>query len=280
MKKIKKCIFPSAGYGTRFLPITKTIPKEMLPIHAKPLIQYGVEEAIESGCEIIGIVTNGNKKAIEDYFDYNFEVENAIKNTSKENTLDDLNKIIKNTHFTYTRQTEIKGLGHAIFSAKPLVGNEAFGVILADDLCVNQNDGILSQMMRVYEKYPNHCIIAVEEIDLKDSNQYGIISGENIEKNIIKVNDMLEKPEEKDTLSNLAIIGRYILTPKIFDVLENTKKGKDDEIQITDALLELANQGEVLAYKFKGKRFDCGRIDGFMDASIFFQSFHSKIVIS
>ncbi len=270
MNKITKCIFPSAGYGTRLLPITKTIPKEMLLVHTKPLIQYGVEEAIEAGCDIMGIITNKNKTVIEDYFDNNLDVENVIQNSSNKNILDDLNDIINNNQFIYTRQLEIKGLGNAIYCAKPLVGNEAFAVILSDDLCINKNNGVLSQMMEVYEKYPNHCIVAVEKIAPEKSNQYGIISGENIQDNLIRVNDMVEKPEEKDALSDLAIVGRYILTPDIFDILENMKKGKGGEIQITDALLELAKKGNVLAVNFDGKRFDCGKIDGLMEANKYF----------
>ena len=268
--KVTKCIFPSAGYGTRFLPITKAIPKEMLLVDNKPLIQYAVEEAIESGCNVMGIVTSKNKKAIEDYFDYNAEIESLIANSPKKDILNDLNKIIKNNQFIYTRQLEIKGLGHAIYCAKQMVGDEAFAVILSDDLCTNENNGVLSQMMKIYEEYPNHCIVAVEKINIEKSNQYGIISGEQIKPNIIKVDNMIEKPEQKDALSDLAIIGRYILTPEIFDILENTKEGKGGEIQITDALLELAKQGKVLAVSFEGKRFDCGKIEGFKEANIFF----------
>ena len=168
----------------------------------------------------------------------------------------------------------MKGLGHAILTGQTLIGNEPFAVILADDLCDNDGESVLSQMTKVYEKYPNHCIVAVEEIPMSDTNKYGVIAGLNIEENIIKVDNMVEKPEPKDAPSNFAIIGRYILTPEIFDIIENTPAGKGGEIQITDALLTLAKQGKVLAYKFDGKRFDCGSIDGFVEAT---NHYYSKI---
>jgi UTP--glucose-1-phosphate uridylyltransferase len=269
-KTITKCLFPAAGYGTRFLPVTKSIPKEMLPILTKPLIQYGVEEAKEARCTTMAIVTNKYKKAIEDHFDTNTDIEQNIKGSSKEVLLSEVNDIITTCQFTFTRQLEMKGLGHAIYTGKPLIGDEPFAVILADDLCDNQNDGILKQMVKIYEQNPTCCIVAVEEIPLEDTNKYGVIAGETQSKNIIKVNNMVEKPETKDAPSNLAIIGRYILTPEIFDVLENTAPGKGGEIQITDALLYLAKQGKVLAYKFEGKRFDCGSIDGFVEATNYF----------
>ena len=269
-KTITKCLFPAAGYGTRFLPVTKSIPKEMLPILTKPLIQYGVEEAKEAGCTTMAIVTNKYKKAIEDHFDNSKDLEENIKGSSKEVLLSEVNDIITTCQFIFTRQLEMKGLGHAIYTGKPLIGDEPFAVILADDLCDNQNDGILKQMVKIYEQNPTCCIVAVEEIPLEDTNKYGVIAGKKQSENIIKVNNMVEKPEPKDAPSNLAIIGRYILTPEIFDVLENTAPGKGGEIQITDALLYLAKQGKVLAYKFEGKRFDCGSIDGFVEATNYF----------
>jgi len=168
----------------------------------------------------------------------------------------------------------MKGLGHAILTGQTLIGDEPFAVILADDLCDNDGESVLSQMTKVYEKYPDHCIVAVEEIPMSDTNKYGVIAGSNIEENIIKVDNMVEKPEPKDAPSNFAIIGRYILIPEIFDIIENTPAGKGGEIQITDALLTLAKQGKVLAYKFDGKRFDCGSIDGFVEAT---NHYYSKI---
>ena len=269
---IKKCLFPAAGYGTRFLPFTKSIPKEMLPIGTKPLIQYGVEEAKSAGCNTMAIVTSKYKKAIEDYFDTHTDIEQNISGNSKEKLLEPLNSLIDSTIFTYTRQKEMKGLGHAILTGEPLIGNEPFAVILADDLCDNSGDTVLSQMVELYKKYPDYCIVAIEEIPKKDTDKYGVIDGEFIEYNIVKVSNMVEKPKPEDAPTNLAIIGRYILIPEIFDIIKVTKPGKGGEIQITDALLTLAKQGKVLAYKFEGKRFDCGSIDGFMEASKYFSS--------
>ena len=267
---IRRCLFPAAGYGTRFLPATKAMPKEMLPILTKPLIQYGVEEAIEAGCDVMAIVTGRGKRAIEDHFDISYELEHQIKGTSKEHYLNEIRSVIDKCTFTYTRQVEMKGLGHAILSGEMLIADEAFCVVLADDLCDNPDGkGILAQMNELYKKY-RCCIVAVEEIDPKDSNKYGIIAGEEIENGVLKVDDMVEKPDPKDAPSNLAIIGRYILTPDIFDVIRDTKPGKGGEIQITDALLEMAKQGKVLAYKFQGKRFDCGSVEGFVEATNYF----------
>ena len=273
-KMIKKCLFPAAGYGTRFLPATKSVPKEMLPVLTKPLIQYGVEEAVSAGMNTMAMVISKYKKSIEDHFDRHTDIEDNISGSSKEELLSEVNSLINNCTFSYTRQLEMKGLGHAILTGQTLIGDEPFAVILADDLCDNDGESVLSQMTKVYEKYPNHCIVAVEEIPMSDTNKYGVIAGSNIEDNIIKVDNMVEKPEPKDAPSNFAIIGRYILTPEIFDIIENTPAGKGGEIQITDALLTLAKQGKVLAYKFDGKRFDCGSIDGFVEAT---NHYYSKI---
>ena len=273
-KMIKKCLFPAAGYGTRFLPATKSVPKEMLPVLTKPLIQYGVEEAVSAGMSTMAMVISKYKKSIEDHFDRHTDIEDNISGSSKEELLSEVNSLINNCTFSYTRQLEMKGLGHAILTGQTLIGDEPFAVILADDLCDNDGESVLSQMTKVYEKYPDHCIVAVEEIPMSDTNKYGVIAGSNIEDNIIKVDNMVEKPESKDAPSNLAIIGRYILIPEIFDIIENTPAGKGGEIQITDALLTLAKQGKVLAYKFDGKRFDCGSIDGFVEAT---NHYYSKI---
>ncbi|WP_294962686.1 UTP--glucose-1-phosphate uridylyltransferase GalU [Sulfurimonas sp.] len=267
--KIRKCLFPAAGYGTRFLPATKAIPKEMLPVLTKPLLQYGVEEAISANIETMAIVTGRGKRAIEDHFDISYELEHQIKDTSKEHYLTEIRNVINNCTFSYTRQIEMKGLGHAIACGETLIGQEPFAVILADDLCDNDSDSVLSQMIKLYEKY--QCsIVAVEEIPAEDSNKYGVIAGDVIEDNVIRVNDMVEKPEPQDAPSNLAIIGRYILTPDIFDIIKDTKAGRGGEIQITDALLTQAKKGGVIAYKFKGKRFDCGSVDGFVQATNYF----------
>ena len=269
MSQIKKCLFPAAGYGTRFLPATKAIPKEMLPVLTKPLLQYGVEEAIEAGISTMAIVTGRGKRAIEDHFDVSYELEHQIKGTSKEEYLTQIREVIESCTFSYTRQIEMKGLGHAILTGETLIGNEPFAVILADDLCDNANAGVLSQMTKLYEKY--RCsIVAVEEIPMQETNKYGVIAGEFIEENLVRVDNMVEKPDPKDAPSNLAIIGRYILTSDIFDILRETQPGKGGEIQITDALLQQAKQGKVLAYKFEGKRFDCGNVDGFVKATNYF----------
>ncbi len=268
---IKKCLFPAAGYGTRFLPATKATPKEMLPVLTKPLIQYGVEEAIEAGMNTMAIVTGRGKRAIEDHFDISYELEHQIKGTSKEHYLTEIREVIDKCTFSYTRQIEMKGLGHAILSGQTLIGQEPFAVILADDLCDNicEAGSVLSQMVRLYEKY-KCSIVAIEEVPLKETNKYGVISGKEIEEGVFKVDDMVEKPYPDEAPSNLAIIGRYILTPDIFDILQTTKPGKGGEIQITDALLTQAQNGMVLGYKFKGKRFDCGSIDGFVEATNYF----------
>jgi len=267
---IKKCLFPAAGYGTRFLPATKAIPKEMLPVLTKPLLQYGVEEAIASGCDTMAIVTGRGKRAIEDHFDRSYELEHQIDGTSKESLMDEIRGIVNDYTFSYTRQVEMRGLGHAILTGQTLIGDEPFAVILADDLCDNENDAVLTQMIKLYEEYPDKCIVAIEEIPKENTNRYGVISGKLIRESLYQVNDMVEKPESKDAPSNLAIIGRYILIPEIFDIIKETKPGKGGEIQITDALLTLAKQGKVLAYQFEGVRFDCGSIDGFVEATNYF----------
>ncbi|WP_066354197.1 UTP--glucose-1-phosphate uridylyltransferase GalU [Aliarcobacter skirrowii] len=272
---IKKCLFPAAGYGTRFLPATKATPKEMLPVLTKPLIQYGVEEALAAGIENMAIVTGRGKRAIEDHFDISYELEHQIKGTSKEHYLTEIRDVITKCTFSYTRQIEMKGLGHAILSGENLIGNQPFAVLLADDLCDSSDNGVLSQMVELYKKY-TCSIVAIEEIPKEDTNKYGVIAGNEIEPGIFMVKDMVEKPEPEVAPSNLAIIGRYILTPDIFDIIKETKPGKGGEIQITDALLTQAKKGMVLAYKFKGQRFDCGSIDGFVKATNYFYDKSNK----
>jgi UTP--glucose-1-phosphate uridylyltransferase len=263
---LKKCLFPAAGYGTRFLPATKAMPKEMLPIVNKPLIQYGVEEAIEAGLSQIAIVSGRGKRAIEDHFDISYELEHQIAGSSKEVLMEDIRDIISNCTFSYTRQLEIKGLGHAILTGETLIGNEPFAVILADDLCTNSDEGALSQMVSLYNQH--QCsIVAIEDVPEDRTQNYGIIEGEEIEDGLFKVSNMIEKPAPEDAPTNLGIIGRYILTPDIFDIIRNLKPGAGGEIQITDAICEQAKQGKVLAYKFKGRRFDCGSIEGYVKAT-------------
>ena len=264
---IKKCLFPAAGYGTRFLPATKAIPKEMLPVNAKPLIQYGIEEALNAKCDTMAIVTGRGKRAIEDHFDASYELEHQLKDAKKEHFLEEINDIIARCTFTYTRQKAMRGLGDAILTGESLIGSEAFGVILADDLCINEGgNSVLAQMAELYSKY-RCAIIAIDEVPHSELNKYGVIDGVEIEDGIFEIKSMVEKPEPKDAPSNLAVIGRYILTPDIFSILRYTKPDKKGEIQITDALNKQAQISRVLAYKFKGIRYDCGSVEGFVRAN-------------
>jgi UTP--glucose-1-phosphate uridylyltransferase len=266
---IKKCLFPAAGYGTRFLPATKAMPKEMLPVLDKPLIQYGVEEAMAAGMKNIAIITGRGKRAIEDHFDISYELEHQISGTSKEAQLQSIRRIIDECTFSYTRQIEMQGLGHAILTGETLIGDEPFGVILADDLCVGKDLGVIAQMVRIYEKY--RCsILAIEEVDPQEVHKYGVIAGSQLDDNTYMVSSMVEKPAPGEAPSNLAIIGRYILTPDIFDILRRTPPGKNGELQITDALQTQASEGMVLAYRFDGRRFDCGSFEGFVEATNYF----------
>jgi len=277
---IRKCLFPAAGYGTRFLPATKAMPKEMLPIVNKPLIQYGVEEAMEAGMTQIGFITGRGKRAIADHFDTSFELEHQIYGTSKETYLDDIREVMDSCDFVFMRQREMLGLGHAILTGQPMIGQEPFAVILADDLCAPPTEGdntrALGQLAALYERY--QCsIIAIEEVPQENTASYGIISGEEIAPGIYQVNDMVEKPKPEDAPSNMAIIGRYILTPEIFSYLEKTPPGANGEVQITDALKALAQDRQVLAVKFKGQRFDCGSIDGFVEATnYYYEHYYQK----
>ncbi|MDB2410509.1 UTP--glucose-1-phosphate uridylyltransferase GalU [Pseudomonadales bacterium] len=263
---IKKCLFPVAGYGTRFLPATKAMPKEMLPIVNKPLVHYGVEEALDAGLYEVGFVTGRNKRAINDYFDANYELEKEIAGTGKEELLTGIRDVINRGTFSTTRQRAMLGLGNAILTGETLVGDEPFGVVLADDLCFGEDDGVLTQMVELYKQF--RCtIVAIEEVPDDQIEKFGVIAGDAIRDDLYRVTDMVEKPKKEDAPSNLAIIGRYILTPDIFDILRNTPPGKNGEVQITDALLTQAKKGCVMAYKFKGRRYDCGSIEGFLDAT-------------
>jgi len=268
---IKKCLFPAAGYGTRFLPATKAVPKEMLPVITKPLLQYGVEEALSAGITNMAIVTGRGKRAIEDHFDNSFELESQLVGTSKEHYLKEIKEVINKSTFTYVRQKQMLGLGHAILTGKPLIGNEPFAVILADDLCDFNEKSVISQMIEIYNQ--QQCsVVAIEEVPMNQTHKYGVIAGKLFKNSIntYQVSEMVEKPKEKDSPSNMAIIGRYILTPDIFNILENTMPDKNGEIQITDALNIQAKQGKVVAYKFKGKRFDCGSVKGYLEANNYF----------
>ncbi len=237
-----------------------------MPVVNKPLIEYGVEEAIQAGMTDMCMVTGRGKHALMDHFDKNYELEHQISGTSKESLLTDIRSLIDTASFTYIRQSEMKGLGHAILTGRPLVGDNPFAVVLADDLCVNPDRGVLAQMKVLYNQF--RCsIVAVQEVPESETHKYGVISGEMIKDDLFRVDDMAEKPEAGTAPSNLAIIGRYILTPDIFELIEQTELGKGGEIQITDALLKQAKSGCVLAYKFKGQRFDCGSVEGYIEAT-------------
>ena len=263
---IKKCLFPVAGYGTRFLPATKSMPKEMLPVVNKPLVQYGVEEALEAGMTNCALVTGRGKRAITDHFDISYELEHQIAGSSKESLLTGIRDIIDQGVFTMVRQHEMLGLGHAILTGESLIGNEPFGVVLSDDLCLNDGPGVLSQMMELFNQF--RCsIVAVQEVPMEEVHKYGVIAGEQLKDGLYRVEKMVEKPPQEEAPSNLAIIGRYILTPDIFDVIRQTPPGRNGEVQITDALQAQADTGCVLAYKFAGRRFDCGSVPGFVEAT-------------
>ena len=266
---IKKCMFPVAGYGTRFLPATKSTPKEMLPVVNKPLLQYGVEEALEAGMSNCAFVTGRGKRAIADHFDISYELEHQISGTSKEQYLEGIRDVIDRGIFTMVRQRKMKGLGHAILTGEPLIGDQAFGVLLADDMCINQQGaGVLAQMSELYKQF--RCsIVAVMEVPNDQISAYGVISGEAMGDSLYRVDKMVEKPAPEYAPSNLAVIGRYILTPDIFDIIRETPPGRNGEVQITDALQIQANRGCVLAYKFQGQRFDCGSVPGFVEATNF-----------
>ncbi|MFM7119151.1 MAG: UTP--glucose-1-phosphate uridylyltransferase GalU [Gammaproteobacteria bacterium] len=273
---IRKCIFPVAGYGTRFLPATKAMAKEILPILDKPLVQYGVEEALEAGMTDIGFVTGRGKRAIEDHFDISYELEHQIAGTGKEQALSGIRELIERCTFSYTRQIEMRGLGDAILKGRPLVGDHPFGVVLADDLCFGNGLGVLGQMVRLYATH-RVSIVAIEEVPQADTRAYGVIAGEPMGGGLYRVTDMVEKPAPEEAPSNLAIIGRYILTPDIFEILERTPPGRNGELQITDALRTQAHQGRVLGYRFDGLRFDCGSVPGYVAATNYcFEHFYSS----
>jgi len=264
---LRKCLFPVAGYGTRFLPATKSMPKEMLPVVNKPLVQYGVEEAIEAGMTNCALVTGRGKRAIADHFDISYELEHQISGSSKETLLGSIRDVIDQGIFTMVRQREMLGLGHAVLTGEPLIGPEPFGMVLSDDLCLNTGGpSVLAQMAQLFEEF-GCSIVAVQEVPDEDIHNYGVIAGDQLRDGIYRVERMVEKPNAAEAPSNLAIIGRYILTPDIFDIIRRTAPGASGEIQITDALQQQANTGGVIAYKFEGRRFDCGSVPGFVEAT-------------
>lgn len=266
-KKIRKAIIPAAGLGTRFLPATKAQPKEMLPIVDKPTIQYIIEEAIESGIEEILIITGRNKKCIEDHFDKSVELEMELAKNHKDELLELVQDISDMVDIYYIRQKEPKGLGDAINCAKAFVGNEPFAILLGDDIVYNEEVPCLKQLINCYNEYKTS-VLGVQSVDPKNVSKYGIVDGIQIEDRICKVRGLVEKPSIEEAPSNTAILGRYIVTPKIFEILDNTKPGKGNEIQLTDALLELLNEEAMYAYNFEGKRYDVGDKLGYLQATV------------
>ena len=267
-KNIKKAIIPAAGLGTRFLPATKAQAKEMLPIVDKPTLQYIIEEAIESGIEEILIVTGRNKKSIEDHFDRSVELELELEQKGKTAMLEMVQDISNMVNIHYIRQKEPKGLGHAINCAKSFIGNEPFAVLLGDDI-VDASTPCLKQMIDAYDEYKT-TVLGVQEVAKENVDKYGILDVKHIEDRVYKVKDMVEKPAVEEAPSNIAILGRYIITPEIFNILENQAPGKGGEIQLTDALQTLATKEAIYAYNFEGRRYDVGDKLGFLEATVDF----------
>jgi UTP--glucose-1-phosphate uridylyltransferase len=266
MKPIKKCVFPVAGMGTRFLPATKASPKEMLPIVDKPLIQYAVEEAVEAGCTEMVFITGRNKRSIEDHFDKAYELETELELRQKDKLLAHVRDILPpNITCLYIRQTEALGLGHAVLCAQAAVGDEPFAVILADDL-IDAPKGALKQMVDVYNQSGNS-VLGVETVDPSQTGSYGIVEVEKL-KSYQRIINIVEKPKPEEAPSNLAVVGRYILTPRIFDLLTNLPRGAGNEIQLTDGIARLLDHEFVLAHAFDGKRYDCGSKLGYLEATV------------
>jgi len=266
-KKIRKAIIPAAGLGTRFLPATKAQPKEMLPIVDKPTIQYIIEEAIASGIEEILIITGRNKKCIEDHFDKSVELEMELEKNNKTELLEVVKDISDMVDIHYIRQKEPRGLGHAIRCAKTFVGDEPFAILLGDDIVYNEEKPCLKQLIDCYNEYKTS-ILGVQTVARENVSKYGIVEGRLVEDKVCKVKGLIEKPSIEQAPSNIAILGRYIVTPRIFDILDNTKPGKGNEIQLTDALLELVKEEAMYAYNFEGKRYDVGDKLGYLQATV------------
>ena len=276
MLKVTKAVFPVAGLGTRFLPATKASPKEMLPVVDKPLIQYAVEEAIAAGITEMIFVTGRSKRAIEDHFDKSYEIEAELEARGKQKLLD-LVRSIKPSHVDcfYVRQPEALGLGHAVLCAEKLVGDDPFAVVLADDLLYGEPP-VLAQMVEVFDHF-HSSVIGVEEIPIEDSRSYGIVEGKEWEKNIIKLSGIVEKPAPEVAPSNLGVVGRYILKPRIFEHIRTLKPGAGGELQLTDAIQSLMADEQVLAYRYHGTRFDCGSKLGYLKATVEFALRHPEV---
>ncbi len=266
MNKIRKAIIPAAGLGTRFLPATKAQPKEMLPIVDKPTIQYVVEEAVAAGIEDIIIVTGRNKRAIEDHFDRSVELEVFLEGNNKTELLDIVQDVANMVDIHYVRQKEARGLGHAIYCARKFIGNEPFAVLLGDDI-IHSEVPVLRQLIECYEQYPG-TVVGVQEVQRESVSKYGIVKPDLIEDKIFRALDLVEKPRQEDAPSNLAVLGRYIIVPEVFNILENLPPGSGGEIQLTDALRILAQEDKVYAYNFDGLRYDVGDKLGFIMATV------------
>ena len=267
MNRPTKAVFPVAGLGTRFLPVTKASPKEMLPIVDKPLIQYAVEEAAEAGITEMIFITGRTKRAIEDHFDKAYELEVELEARGRKETLEELRSMLpRGMNCIYMRQSEALGLGHAVLCARPVVGPEPFAVILADDF-IDGKPGAMAQMMEMYRQHGSS-ILGVEDVAPSETASYGIVDAVDIASRLLQVNGIVEKPQPEDAPSNLAVVGRYLFTPRIFDHLENVQPGKGGEIQLTDGIASLMQEERVLAYRFQGKRYDCGSKLGYMKANV------------
>ncbi|MGG7214895.1 UTP--glucose-1-phosphate uridylyltransferase GalU [Clostridium nigeriense] len=266
-KKIKKAVIPAAGLGTRFLPATKAQPKEMLPIIDKPTLQYIIEECVASGIEEILIITGRNKKSIEDHFDRSIELEMELEKEGKKEMLEMVRNISDMVNIHFIRQKEPRGLGHAILCAKTFVGDEPFAVLLGDDIVYNDQKPCLKQLIDCYGEY-NTSVLGVQTVAPENVNKYGIVGGIQIEDRVYKVKELVEKPSLEEATSNVAILGRYIITPRIFEILENTAPGKGNEMQLTDALLNLIEEEAMYAYDFEGRRYDVGDKLGFLEATV------------
>jgi len=275
--RIKKAVFPVAGLGTRFLPATKTVPKEMLPIIDRPLIQYAVDEAIEAGCDTLIFITNRYKHAVADYFDKAYELEQKLERAGKTEQLEQIRHVLpKGVRAVFVTQTEALGLGHAVLCAKPIVGDEPFAVLLPDDLIWNRGDGALKQMADLNEA-SGASVIAVEDVPHEKTGSYGIVATDKFDGRKGHITQIVEKPKPEDAPSDLAVVGRYVLSPKIFELLEYTGTGAGGEIQLTDAIAQLLTSEQVDAYRFEGTRFDCGTHLGLVEATVRFALENPKL---
>ncbi|MBT8129427.1 MAG: UTP--glucose-1-phosphate uridylyltransferase GalU [Gammaproteobacteria bacterium] len=277
MSSVKTAVFPVAGLGTRFLPATKSVAKEMLSIVDKPLIQYGAEEAIEAGINKLVFIVGRTKNSIIDHFDKSYELETELDIRGKAGLLKIVRDVIPDgVHCLFIRQSEALGLGHAVLCAEPAVGQEPFAVILPDDLIRNEGNGCVKQMVKVFDQYQSS-IIGTQTVAIEESDKYGMVAGEQIEDRIARVDEIVEKPSPSQAPSDQAIVGRYVLTPAIFDILKTTRRGAGDEIQLTDGIASLREQEQVLSYSFEGRRYDCGSKLGYLQATVDFALRHDEL---